>query len=170
MALIWLGFFLFKTIPPAAGHSGPEGHYAQHRLSPATRDEIKNLNFQHYLIHSETTPPLFLAANVGASDAKQSDTIPKVKRPSDPWFAEDKFAHFALSLTLTGASYHLIRCRLNQSDPRATVYSLGFSFGCGLGKEIWDSTRPKNHFSYKDLLYDVLGIGAGYLLFIHQFP
>jgi uncharacterized protein YfiM (DUF2279 family) len=77
--------------------------------------------------------------------------------------------HFALSLTLTGSAYHFIRCRLDAPETRSTVYSLGFTFGCGLGKEIWDSTRPKNYFSYKDLLYDILGIGAGYLLFIHQF-
>jgi len=122
-------------------------------------------------------PPLRPEANpcLSVCSIKYDSTITTTyvyrskKRESDPWFSEDKFWHFALSLTLTGSSYHFIRCRLDEPETRAAVYSLGFSFGCGLGKELYDSKKPRSYFSYKDLIYDLLGIGAGYLLFIHTY-
>ena len=153
MALSWLVIISFTSNSIAACHSKP----------PA-----KNLACANYLKNPAITPSTLLITNV-TSTAQQSDTMRAAKRASESWFGEDKLAHFALSLTLTGASYHFIRCQLVAPEPRATVYALGFTFGCGLSKEGCDSTRPRNHFSYKDLLYDMLGAGAGYLLFIHQF-
>ncbi len=131
--------------------------------------KTKNLCFDYYQPGASVVQ-LIGSAPIGSTPAaKKSDPVPSIKRPADPWLSADKFWHFALSLALTGSSYHFIRCRLNEPENRAAIYSLGFSFGCGLSKELYDSKKPRGYFSYKDLLYDLLGVGAGYLLFIHTY-
>jgi uncharacterized protein YfiM (DUF2279 family) len=87
----------------------------------------------------------------------------------DPWFGEDKFWHWAFSLTLVGSTYHLTHCRLEASQSMATGIALSFSLGSGLFKEFWDLKKPEGRFSYRDLIYDGLGVMMGYLLFIHPF-
>lgn len=87
----------------------------------------------------------------------------------DPWFGPDKLWHWAMSLTLVGSSYHLTRCRLDIREPIASGFAISFTLACGLLKELCDLKRPRGRFSCRDLLYNGLGVGMGYLLFIHQF-
>ncbi|MEO0100249.1 MAG: hypothetical protein ABIL00_02870 [candidate division WOR-3 bacterium] len=86
----------------------------------------------------------------------------------DKWFGEDKFWHFGMSLALVGSSYHLLKCRLKEEKSIATSFSLGGTFSLGILKELWDRKKPKGYFSYRDLLYNLLGIGIGYFLFIYD--
>ncbi|MBN2443674.1 MAG: hypothetical protein JXJ04_20100 [Spirochaetales bacterium] len=89
------------------------------------------------------------------------------KNPTDDWYGVDKFWHFSVAFALTGSSYHLIHNRLNSPDPEALIMSLSTVFIFSVLKEFWDLARY-NLFSYKDLFYDTLGMGAGYLVFIHD--
>jgi uncharacterized protein YfiM (DUF2279 family) len=40
----------------------------------------------------------------------------------------------------------------------------GATFSLGIAKEFYDKSRSENHFSWKDLLADVVGIGAGFII------
>ena len=84
---------------------------------------------------------------------------------NDRWLARDKVSHLALSAALVGFSYHLLR--YEQQKPQASSRNLaaGLSLGFGLAKETRDSGRPCNHFSFKDLAADLLGVGLGLIIF-----
>ncbi len=116
-----------------------------------------------------TTFLLFYSASVqgsGNDTLPRSDTIEM--RVIDKWVAEDKFWHFGMSFALVGSSYHLFKCRLQREENRATLFSLGGTFSLGVLKELWDMKKPKGYFSYRDLIYNLLGIGVGYLVFIYD--
>jgi len=91
----------------------------------------------------------------------------KQKEPEDAWFGIDKFWHWTYGFTLTGSSYHLIHNRFGNSDPLALVISISFTLSCSLLKEFYD-LNCYNLFSYKDLIYDILGIITGYFVFIYE--
>jgi uncharacterized protein YfiM (DUF2279 family) len=93
------------------------------------------------------------------------DTVKKIVR--DNWFSEDKFFHFSVSALLVGSSYHFLKCRINKGEKLSTISSLSSTFLLGIFKEVYDKKVKKEYFSYKDLIYDILGIGCGYLIFIH---
>lgn len=86
--------------------------------------------------------------------------------PEDRWFAPDKARHFVASMLLAGAaSYRNIhRSGLNRQE--AQTRGFVFSMSLGLFKEVMDSRRPapRNHFCWKDLLYDFLGTLSGVCL------
>ena len=90
-------------------------------------------------------------------------------REPDRWLAMDKVWHFTASFATTGAGYHLCANRLNLAEPAPVSISLGGTFALGLAKEFYDRAGPTRHFSWKDLVADLAGIGVGYLVFIHQF-
>ena len=82
----------------------------------------------------------------------------------DDWFGEDKVHHAVMSFMLTwwGTMTHdLMHDHGSNQDIRAGV---GFSITLGLAKEIRDSRMPKNRFSWKDIVADLLGIGMAVLL------
>lgn len=85
----------------------------------------------------------------------------------DNWFGEDKFFHFSISSLLVGSSYHLLKCRLKRDEKSSTSFSLTTTFLIGIGKELYDKRIKKEFFSYKDLIYNLLGILCGYFLFIY---
>lgn len=93
-----------------------------------------------------------------------SDTIRMIP---DKWFALDKFYHFAVSFSLIGSSYHLLANRLGVEKSYSTTGSIGGVFALGITKELYDASRPDDRFSYRDLIFDLIGIGLGYLIFIH---
>ncbi len=67
---------------------------------------------------------------------------------NDPWFAKDKSLHFSVSFTLFNLFY------VGTGDKTT---SLELTLSVGVLKELVDLTIRKTGFSYKDLLYDVLG-------------
>lgn len=83
----------------------------------------------------------------------------------DEWFSSDKFLHFSVSMNLVGLTYHVHHRQLGRDEDEGRVLSVSLTALAGLGKEIYDKKR-KGNFSWKDLIYDAAGIGAGYLIFI----
>uniref|UniRef100_A0A7C4TGI9 DUF2279 domain-containing protein n=1 Tax=candidate division WOR-3 bacterium TaxID=2052148 RepID=A0A7C4TGI9_UNCW3 len=109
---------------------------------------------------------LVLAQNIDSL----SDTL-RCKREvvyRDAWFAQDKLLHFSVSASIVGLSYHTLVCRLKRDENQGMVYSISFTALIGLGKELYDK-KKKRHFSFKDLLWDGIGITAGYFAFIHEY-
>lgn len=94
--------------------------------------------------------------------------IPAPRPEADRWFALDKFWHVSASFVTVGATYHLCANRLDMNRPWPTTCALGATAGVGVAKELLDWRGPTRHFSRKDLAADALGIGLGYLVFIHQ--
>jgi uncharacterized protein YfiM (DUF2279 family) len=82
----------------------------------------------------------------------------------DKWWGADKAKHFLVSAFLVGASYKIYHDGLQNNKEHSLYLSTGFALSLGLGKEIYDETRPRKKFSYKDLVYDLLGIGLGLLI------
>lgn len=85
----------------------------------------------------------------------------------DKWFALDKVYHLVVSFSLVGSSYHLLANRIGVEKSYSTAGSIGGVFALGIFKEFFDASRPDDRFSYRDLIYDVIGIGIGYFVFIH---
>jgi uncharacterized protein YfiM (DUF2279 family) len=81
----------------------------------------------------------------------------------------DKFWHFSVSFVTVGAAYHLAENRVGLSAPWPTGLALGGTFTLGICKEFDDLAGPTKHFSWKDLVADAVGIGAGYFAFIHRY-
>ncbi len=67
----------------------------------------------------------------------------------DPWFARDKALHFSVSFTI-----YNFTC-VNGGSKETSRY---MTLSAGLIKEIVDLTIRKTGFSYRDLIYDILGI------------
>jgi uncharacterized protein YfiM (DUF2279 family) len=86
----------------------------------------------------------------------------------DAWFSQDKFLHFGACAAIPGLTYHLYVCRLNRDEHRGKIYSVSLTALAGVGKEIYDK-KKNGHFSWKDLVWDGMGLIVGYLLFIHDF-
>ena len=86
----------------------------------------------------------------------------------DKWFAMDKFWHWAMSFSLTGSTYHLAYIRLEQEQTMALVEAISSTLFFGILKEFYD-LYTYGLFSYKDIIYDLLGIICGYFVFIHTY-
>lgn len=86
----------------------------------------------------------------------------------DPWFSTDKILHFSASAAITGLTYHFYVNRLNRPEDRGEVYSVSLTALVGIGKELYDK-RKKGYFSWKDLLWDGLGLAVGYFVFVHEY-
>ncbi len=81
----------------------------------------------------------------------------------DYWLGRDKLKHFVVSSYLTAAGFTFFK-EINHNTRESSVYfSSGIVFSLSLGKEVKDATTPKSNFSIQDLIFDVLGIGAGIL-------
>jgi uncharacterized protein YfiM (DUF2279 family) len=90
----------------------------------------------------------------------QPDTI----RIQDKWIAWDKVEHLGVSALFSGTLYSVFH-NFYDNDRKASIYlSSSLTFGLGLGKEFYDRRTPRNKFSYKDMVADVLGIGIGLLI------
>lgn len=104
-----------------------------------------------------------------AADSMQSDTVRNQSvrsvKPKDGWFSTDKFIHFGASAGIVGLTYHTYVCQMKRDEEVGKVLSISVTGVAGLGKEMYDKIK-KGHFCWKDLLYDGLGLGVGYLLFV----
>jgi uncharacterized protein YfiM (DUF2279 family) len=83
------------------------------------------------------------------------------KAVNDKWLSFDKFQHFFLSTHLTVLSYEIYHRSYNNTRESSRYFSSGLVLTLGIGKETWDSRKPKGKFSYKDLIADGLGIILG---------
>lgn len=82
----------------------------------------------------------------------------------DSWLGKDKFMHFSGSLfgTLTASTWAKHRLgypnQVSLTAGGSTCLMIGFS------KELQDMKKPDNHFCWKDLTADALGIALGLLI------
>ncbi|WP_257455202.1 hypothetical protein [Archangium lipolyticum] len=82
--------------------------------------------------------------------------------PRDDWFGRDKALHYGVSVGLAGAGY--AGGALLFEEPGARwLTGAGLALGAGLGKEVYDAWRG-SVFSFKDLVWDVLGTATGLAL------
>jgi uncharacterized protein YfiM (DUF2279 family) len=102
-------------------------------------------------------------------DESTDSSILYLKRPvKDRWFSGDKFMHFGVSAAIPGLTYYAYVYRLEQDETQGKIISVSLTGLIGLGKEIYDK-KTKGHFSWKDLVWDALGLTAGYFIFVHQY-
>lgn len=73
------------------------------------------------------------------------------------WFAEDKFTHFAVSMTFTPAP---IRALEDWKVKHPEIKGMAIMFSAGLAKEFLYDNKP----SYKDITANAAGCVAGYFL------
>jgi uncharacterized protein YfiM (DUF2279 family) len=100
-------------------------------------------------------------------DSSSDSTVDLGIKPlEDPWFSADKILHFSASAAITGLTYHFYVNRLNRPEDRGKVYSVSLTALVSIGKELYD-TKKKGCFSWKDLLWDGLGLAAGYFVFVY---
>jgi putative lipoprotein len=81
----------------------------------------------------------------------------------DSWFGIDKIKHFFISAFIESVSYSALQAAHVNRRP-ALAGAIGVSAAFGVGRELHDKRTPGNHFSYKDLTWDAVGIGAGALM------
>jgi uncharacterized protein YfiM (DUF2279 family) len=80
----------------------------------------------------------------------------------DPWVGEDKAQHLAMSYAITTFGYSGVRSAGAGRDASLAL-AAGSAIAAGLTKEVLDRRRG-GIFSYRDLVADLVGIGAGVLL------
>lgn len=83
----------------------------------------------------------------------------------DPWFGQDKAKHFLASMLLTGSATYLAHAKADIPQSQSQIIGIGFAVSLGFIKECHDQMRPFGRFSWKDLAFDMLGIGVGILCF-----
>ena len=90
-------------------------------------------------------------------------TIP-ASAEEDNWWSADKGYHFSVSFALAGVCYAALW--RGGDDPQAIRPLLATSLAIipGLAKEVYDAGQKGNHFSGRDLIWDVLGATSGSLL------
>jgi uncharacterized protein YfiM (DUF2279 family) len=76
---------------------------------------------------------------------------------ADPWFAKDKWMHFAACAVIQSVAYGVA----NGGQGHSASLRLGAATAAafGLGREVHD-WRRKSHFSVKDLAWDAAGAGG----------
>ena len=82
----------------------------------------------------------------------------------DSWFSYDKGYHVLGSFMLTVAASKGIRQYSSKDEYASRVWAASITIAFGLGKEIFDSTRILNHFSYKDFIADLVGMTLGLIV------
>lgn len=92
------------------------------------------------------------------------EMLASLQKTNDPWFSEDKFYHLTASALIPVFSYHVYNHLTDADENKVKLYSLSATAFIGIGKEIYDK-KKKNHFSWKDLFWDGVGIVIGYIVF-----
>lgn len=94
-----------------------------------------------------------------------SQTQKDIAKENDSWIGQDKLKHFTVSAWI-GMMSSLELQQQNVSKEESLKYAAGFTLAVGIAKEIYDNTKDNNIFSYKDLIWDCLGIT--FFLFLMQ--
>lgn len=111
---------------------------------------------------------LLIATTVLLQAAPAFSPPDSVPREPDRWLGMDKFWHFSASFVSVGAGYHLFANRIGFSHETAAAAASAGTITLGISKEFYDLLGRERHFSWKDIVADLCGIGAGYLVFVHQ--
>jgi uncharacterized protein YfiM (DUF2279 family) len=86
------------------------------------------------------------------------------KEIKDHWFSPDKGYHLMGSVISTTLIGQISMSGFNNSTEKSQIIGAGTTFSLGLAKEIYDSGRQRNYFSWKDLAANGLGVIIGILL------
>ena len=92
----------------------------------------------------------------------------KVKPRKDAWFSQDKFLHFTACAAIPGLTYNFLVNEKGRDNGTGKVFAVSLTTFIGVGKELYDKDK-KGHFSWKDLVWDGLGLIVGYFVFVHDF-
>ena len=112
-------------------------------------------------IHSQTVVKNFHKSFLEEGDTTYQVNLTRSGKP-DRYFAPDKAKHFLAGMIATIFIYQSFE---NQLTPKENRYLAGgVTVSLGVLKEIYDKSKPENHFSWKDLVADVLGMGMGFVL------
>ena len=84
----------------------------------------------------------------------------------DSWFGIDKIKHFFMSAFIESVSYSVLQAAHVKRRPALTT-AIGVTAAFGVAREIHDKRTPGKWFSYQDLTWDALGIGAGAAMLTH---
>jgi putative lipoprotein len=84
----------------------------------------------------------------------------------DPWFGIDKLKHFFISAFVESVSFSALQAA-GANRRAAFAGGIAAAAAVGLGREIHDKRTPGKWFSYRDLTWDAIGIGAGAALLSH---
>lgn len=82
----------------------------------------------------------------------------------ESWISLDKGYHIVGSMICTTLVGQLSKKGFDTSTQKTQVIGAGTSFTLGLVKEIYDSKKPQNKFSWKDLAANGVGIIIGVIL------
>ncbi|MCF7832955.1 MAG: DUF2279 domain-containing protein [Candidatus Marinimicrobia bacterium] len=96
-------------------------------------------------------------------DHEKSDKPFALRQPTDKWFSQDKWMHLTSAYFLTLQSSFTLENMFYIENENSRKISLGISLSFSLGKEFYDVFSKKSIFSWKDLVYDVVGASLGYL-------
>jgi len=102
--------------------------------------------------------------NVGEELKKKQNSYKNRALKHDRWLGRDKLLHFSYSLVFTVGIKTVNDNLLGFEKDAATVSGAGITLFIGYGKELLDDRHPRNIFSAKDFVADVLGVAAGILL------
>jgi uncharacterized protein YfiM (DUF2279 family) len=98
----------------------------------------------------------------------KNDSLNIARKPAKPivdkWIAPDKGLHLLGSMMTTIAGTKTLQHHFAIDAHKGRLWAAGFTFSLGVGKELWDSTKPHNKFSWKDLCADVAGMLLGGLI------
>jgi len=104
-----------------------------------------------------------LANKTNANNTSDSDSIciENNLKKSSRWWGKDKLQHFLLSGVIAGFSYKICKDAFNKDKDTSLKFSFNFTLSLGIGKEIYDQTKPEKNFCIKDIVFDILGAGFG---------
>ena len=88
----------------------------------------------------------------------------KATRVGDSFLGVDKRQHFVGSLIQTVFWGKLAEQRFHVQVPKTLLIGGGITFSMGIAKEIRDARQPWNHFCWKDLVADALGVAVGLVI------
>lgn len=146
-------------------HRGRFGKYSE-QVAPFIfyykKSNLSNVSFSNFI--SEKRALLKDDVNITRRFAKNSVKL-QPSKSIDPWLGKDKLDHFLASAFIVGISYMFFRDERGLSDNQALVWSAEVSFSVGIAKEIRDKLSQQGMVSFKDLLWDLLGIGMGILIY-----
>jgi uncharacterized protein YfiM (DUF2279 family) len=86
------------------------------------------------------------------------------KETKDRWLSPDKGYHLVGSLIGTTLVGQLSMKGFDTRREASQIIGMGTAFSLGLAKEIYDSGKQKNKFSWKDLMANGVGIVIGVIL------
>lgn len=81
---------------------------------------------------------------------------------SDPFFSKDKIDHLFTTFAITASTTLFVKSFMkDRSELENLTFSISVPILFSFGKEVYDGLSDGT-VSYKDLIYDFLGIGIGY--------